>query len=394
MMDQDVSIEIANVTKEFKSFRVRAAHTTLKSQFLRSVLGKGETLPERKLTALHEVDLVVRNGMSVGCIGANGSGKSTLLKIAAGIYRPTTGRVTVRGKVASLLDLGAGFHPEFSGRENITLNGLILGLSRQEIRRRFDEIVDFSELGGFIDAPVRTYSSGMVVRLGFAIAISVDAEVLLIDEILSVGDEHFARKCEKKMAETRQKGTTILLVTHSLGTLEKWCDEAIWLDAGRVVFRGIPREVVARYTNAVTSAESRSGASDVAIDGDLSLRGEGDEGTAVFLRGGAIEGVARVNVAAGGERRFLLASILSGSGIPLFEAESELPSKREESSAFETRLRIAPLDIESGEYRFQLGFRAGDKHKVLVQRGFRVIEQRDGGVSNLRHTWTLTPHRP
>src|SRR5262249_22800860 len=211
--------------------------------------------PSSVIPALRDVSLTVPKGKTFGLVGRNGSGKSTLLKLVTGIYTPTRGTVEVHGRISALLELGAGFHPDFSGRENIYVNGIILGMSRREIRTRMDEIIEFSELGDFIDEPVRTYSSGMYARLAFAVATHVDPEILLIDEILSVGDEHFARKSAAKMEEFRKSGKTILLVTHDLTTLQRRCDQAAWLDSGKLEASGSPAEVVAAYRAAVAESE-------------------------------------------------------------------------------------------------------------------------------------------
>jgi lipopolysaccharide transport system ATP-binding protein len=201
------------------------------------------------------VSLAVPPGKTFGLVGRNGSGKSTLLKLVTGIYAPTSGTVEVHGRISALLELGAGFHPDFSGRENIYVNGIILGMSRREIRSRMEEIIDFAELGDFIDEPVRTYTSGKYARLAFAVATHVDPEILIIDEILSVGDEHFARKSTAKMEEFHRAGKTILLVTHDLATLQRRCDQAAWLDAGVLQASGDPTAVVAAYRTAVAEAE-------------------------------------------------------------------------------------------------------------------------------------------
>jgi ABC-type polysaccharide/polyol phosphate transport system ATPase subunit len=197
----------------------------------------------------------VPEGATFGIVGRNGSGKSTVLKLVAGITKPTSGDVRVRGRISALIELGAGFHPEISGRENVFINGIMLGLSKREIARRFDEIVEFADLKDFIDAPVKTYSSGMYMRLGFAVAIHVDPDVLLIDEVLAVGDEAFTHKCLDKFGEFRRRGKTILLVTHSLNLVERFCDEALWLDHGRSRGAGDPRRVVAAYITDVGKAE-------------------------------------------------------------------------------------------------------------------------------------------
>jgi len=178
-----------------------------------------------------------------------------MLKLVAGITKPTTGTVTVNGRISALIELGAGFHPEISGRENVFINGIMLGLSKKEIARRFDEIVDFAELREFIDAPVKTYSSGMYMRLGFAVAIHVDPDVLLVDEVLAVGDEGFTHKCLDKFAEFKRRGRTILLVTHALGLVERFCDEALWLDNGQMKGMGDPRRIVGAYITDVEAAE-------------------------------------------------------------------------------------------------------------------------------------------
>ena len=219
-----------------KSFRGTGRATSLKERILR--MGHGTAEP---FQALRDVDLEITTGQTVGLIGHNGSGKSTLLKILTGILRPTAGTVEVNGRVSSLLELGAGFNGELSGRDNIYLNASLLGLPRKETDGLFDSIVEFSELEEFIDNPVKHYSSGMYVRLGFAVAVHVDPDILLVDEVLAVGDEAFARKCLDKIAEFQQEGRTILFVTHSLNLVDEICDRGIVLDHGRVVFDGDPQ---------------------------------------------------------------------------------------------------------------------------------------------------------
>jgi lipopolysaccharide transport system ATP-binding protein len=214
--------------------------------------------PPRLIEALKGVDLVVPKGRTFGIIGRNGSGKSTLLKLMTGIYAPSAGTLVAKGRISALLDLGAGFHPDFTGRENILINAIILGMSRAQVKARMDEIIAFSEVGEFIDEPVRTYSSGMFMRLAFAVATHVDPEILVIDEVLSVGDEHFQRKSMAKMSEFKQRGKTIVLVTHDLGTVLKWCDLAAWIDGGVCRLVGDPAEVVNAYRAAVQAAETQA----------------------------------------------------------------------------------------------------------------------------------------
>ena len=229
-----------------------AAVSSLKERVL-----QGRRAPVEALWALRDVELVVGRGETVGLVGPNGSGKSTLLKVLAGILAPTTGRVEVRGRVASLLELGAGFDGELSGRENVYLNGSILGLSRREIDRLFDEIVEFAELAPFIDMPVKQYSSGMYVRLGFAVAVHVEPDVLLVDEVLAVGDEAFAAKCLQKVGELQREGRTILFVTHSLDLVPRLCDRAVVLNHGRMLFAGDPEEAVGVLRGFLGTAEDQ-----------------------------------------------------------------------------------------------------------------------------------------
>ena len=200
-----------------------------------------------KRQVLKNINLDIKKGETVALIGTNGSGKSTLLKLMTKILYPNKGTLETHGKLTSLLELGAGFHPDFTGRENIYFNAAIFGLTRQEIDKRIDEIIEFSELGDFIDNPVRTYSSGMYMRLAFSIAINVDAEILLIDEILAVGDQHFQDKCFAKLKEMKESEKTIVIVTHSLGQVRELCDRAIWIYNGEVRMDGTPNEVVDEY---------------------------------------------------------------------------------------------------------------------------------------------------
>lgn len=206
------------------------------------------------MAALRNVSFVVDRGEAFGIIGRNGSGKSTMLKVISGILKPTSGIVRVNGRVAALIELGAGFHPEITGRENIVINGIMLGLSRREIEKRFDAIVEFSGIRDFIDQPVKTYSSGMYVRLGFAVAVHVDPEILLIDEVLAVGDEEFSQKCIAKIQEMKYRGVTLIFVTHQLDQVRNLCDRALWLDHGMTSAIGDPVRVVDHYLQDVSGS--------------------------------------------------------------------------------------------------------------------------------------------
>ena len=250
----DAVISLSDVSKLYRRYAYQRRFSTLKSALLKGSLAS-DLRPNEVVRAVDSVSLAVPSGACVGLIGRNGSGKSTLLKLVTGITSPTSGSVEVRGRVAALIELGAGFHPEISGRENIFVNGVMLGRGRREIAKQFDEIVEFAELEDFIDAPVKTYSTGMYMRLGFSVAVHVDPDVLVVDEVLAVGDEAFGQKCRDKFSEFKRRGRTILLATHGLSMVERFCDEAIWIDAGRVRAQGDPRRVVHAYTTDVARRE-------------------------------------------------------------------------------------------------------------------------------------------
>jgi ABC-type polysaccharide/polyol phosphate transport system ATPase subunit len=246
-VDQAPVIEIRGVTKGFRLYHER-------NQSLKASIMRGRRAQYEEFLALDDVSVDVHQGTTVGFIGENGSGKSTLLKCVAKILRPDAGTISVEGKVSALLELGAGFHPELSGRENVYLNGTILGLSVKELDRRFDDIVGFAGLERFIDTPVKNYSSGMYVRLGFSVAINVDPDVLLVDEVLAVGDEQFQARCADKFAELRAQGKTIVLVSHSLGAMRTMCDHLVWLDHGKVRRAGDAADVIDEYTGEMREA--------------------------------------------------------------------------------------------------------------------------------------------
>jgi ABC-type polysaccharide/polyol phosphate transport system ATPase subunit len=227
---------------------------TLKSALVGGSITR-DLRPEEAIAALAGVDFSVAPGEAFGIIGGNGSGKSTLLKLVAGMLRPSSGRITVRGRVAALIELGAGFHPEISGRENVFINGAVLGLTRRQIESRYAEIVEFSGLGDFMEEPVKNYSSGMYVRLGFAIAVHTDPDVLLVDEVLAVGDEAFAHRCIRRIEELLAAGKTLLLVSHSLDLVEGVCDRVLWLDNGVQRLVGTPRRVIDAYRQDVAERE-------------------------------------------------------------------------------------------------------------------------------------------
>ncbi|MEM7482371.1 MAG: ABC transporter ATP-binding protein [Acidobacteriota bacterium] len=249
------AIRVEGLSKLYRRVAPGAQFKTLKSALLDGSL-IGGLRPEEAIAALDEVSFSVPKGQAFGIIGGNGSGKSTLLKIVAGILQPSAGNVEVNGRVAALIELGAGFHPEISGRENIYINGAVLGLSRRQIEERFDDIVEFSGLANFIEEPVKNYSSGMYVRLGFAVAIHTDPEILLVDEVLSVGDEAFSHRCLRRIEEFLAEGRTLLFVSHSLDLMEQLCDRILWLDGGRPRGTGEPRRMIDAYRQSVAEGEA------------------------------------------------------------------------------------------------------------------------------------------
>ncbi len=249
-------IRIEELSKRYRRTSAGFRMRTLKSALVQRNLTQG-LRDEEVITALDDVSFSVEAGEAFGVIGSNGSGKSTLLKIVAGILEPTTGRRVVDGRVAALIELGAGFHPEISGRENIYINGAILGMSRSQVARRYDDIVDFSGLADFIEEPVKNYSSGMYVRLGFAVAIHTEPDILLVDEVLAVGDEAFAHQCLRRLEEMLAEGKTVLMVSHALSLVEEYCDRVLWLESGRERMIGEPRRVVDAYRMAVAELEGR-----------------------------------------------------------------------------------------------------------------------------------------
>ncbi len=270
------TVKLSGVSKQFYKATIqnkaKESYTTIKTSFLSSLFNRKKK-QENLLTALSTLDVEVAPGSSLGLIGRNGSGKSTLLKLISGIYQPTTGTVEVSGRISALIELGAGFHPDFTGRENIYLGGVMYGLTKKEINERFDDIVSYAQLENFIDDPVRTYSSGMYMRLGFSLAVHTDPDILLIDEVLAVGDAAFTHRCHETISEFKRRGKTLIFVTHDLSSVARWCDDVIWLDKGVVRERGEPVYVIDRYLAAVEAKEA-----DELVDANI-LREKTDEDT-------------------------------------------------------------------------------------------------------------------
>jgi ABC-type polysaccharide/polyol phosphate transport system ATPase subunit len=297
-------IRVEGVSKLYRRTLPGDRLRTLKSALVGRSLASG-LKPEESIAALETVDFAVHSGEAFGVIGGNGSGKSTLLKMVAGMLKPTTGRITVAGRVAALIELGAGFHPEISGRENVFINGAVLGLSRKQIERRYADIVEFSGLGDFMEEPVKNYSSGMYVRLGFAVAVNTDPDVLLVDEVLAVGDEAFAHRCLRRIEEFLAGGKTLLLVSHSLDLVEGVCDRVLWLDNGRQRLVGEPRRVIDAYRQGVAEQEGEE---------HLAAKRQREEAggeVSAELRWGSREAeivAVRLLAGAGGEERYHVAT--------------------------------------------------------------------------------------
>lgn len=239
---EDCAVALEGVSVRYRAPNERVR--TFKEYVIRRIQGR---IKHANFWALRDVSFTVRRGEVFGLLGHNGAGKSTLLKVIARVLRPSEGRVMVRGLVAPLLELGAGFHPELSGRENIILNGAMFGFSREEMEEKVDRIIEFSELRQFIEAPMRTYSSGMWARLGFAVATDISPDILILDEILAVGDEAFQRKCIRRIDQFREEGATILLVTHSTALVEDMCQRAAWLDHGKLMLVAEAAETASAY---------------------------------------------------------------------------------------------------------------------------------------------------
>jgi ABC-type polysaccharide/polyol phosphate transport system ATPase subunit len=435
------AITVTNASKVYRRYSRRRQFSTLKSALLSRSLIR-DLRPDETFAAVRDVTFTVRAGQTLGVIGRNGSGKSTLLKLVAGITKPTSGTVDVAGRVSALIELGAGFHPEISGRENVFINGIMLGLSKREITHRFDEIVEFAEMKDFIDAPVKTYSSGMYMRLGFAVAIHVDPDVFLVDEVLAVGDEGFTHKCLDKFAEFKRRGKTILLVTHALGLVERFCDEALWMDSGQLKGLGDPKRVIGAYITDVEQSEEEQLAKDDARTQETTSAVSPDEPASAVLPDHPIETAAgpgdmfRATEGRWGSREIEITDVqLAGSdgaaghvfhsgqpltiriglrspiamddfvlGIGIFNAEGvccygtntsleELTAVRILGDA-EAKFSIESLDLVEGTYKLDVAIHKldgypYDYHRLLYT--FRVKSRtKDVGIYRPRHEWQFS----
>jgi ABC-type polysaccharide/polyol phosphate transport system ATPase subunit len=432
------AIEVTNVTKVYRRYARRKQFATLKSALLKGSLIQ-DLQPEETFPALQGVSFDVGAGRTFGIVGRNGSGKSTALKLVAGITKPTSGTVKVEGRISALIELGAGFHPEISGRENVFINGIMLGLTKREVARRFDEIVEFAELQEFIDAPVKTYSSGMYMRLGFAVAIHVDPDVLLVDEVLAVGDEGFTHKCLDKFGEFKRRGKTILLVTHSLNLVERFCDEALWLDSGKVRGAGDPRRVVGAYLTDVERSEEKElaraderaqdetlqesapeqtaeskelspavedmtkvvegrwGSREIEITG-VTLKGGNGEAAHIFQSGDPVTIHLAVRAHEPNDDFVFGVGLYSADGVTCYGTNTHLEDYKPEDirGEGEVVLNIESLDLVEGTYKLDVAVhkRDGypyDYHRLLYT--FRVKSRtKEVGIYRPRHAWRFTPN--
>ena len=417
------AIEVRDVHKLYRRYGRRKNFGTLKSALLSGNVFGG-LQPDETFAALKGVSFDVAAGRTFGIIGRNGSGKSTMLKLIAGIGKPTSGTVRVAGRVSALIELGAGFHPEISGRENVFINGMMLGLSKREIAARFDEIVRFAELESFIDAPVKSYSSGMYMRLGFAVAINVDPDVLLVDEVLAVGDETFTHKCLDRFADFRRRGKTVLLVTHSLDMVARFCDEALWLDGGVVRAQGDPKRVIDTYLLDVARAENETLAEPKprrAIDAQPGAGEPADLSKALEGRWGSREvEITNVDLRSAGKATHLFESGASMEvhlrvraaepvkdfvfGIGIFNAEGvccygtntliEGARPRQLSGEGEVVFEITQLDLVQGSYKLDVAVHREngtpyDYHRLLYE--FRVTARlKEVGIYRPPHRWMIS----
>jgi ABC-type polysaccharide/polyol phosphate transport system ATPase subunit len=379
-----------------RSFRVRANEArSLKELFVR-----GGRTDAHDVLALRDVSVAITPGEAVGLVGRNGSGKSTLLRIVAGIIKPTTGRVEVGGRIGSLLELGAGFHPDFSGRENVFLNGAIHGLRRTQIRERFHEIVAFAELEDAIDRPVRTYSSGMYMRLGFAIAAHLDADILLLDEVFAVGDEAFQRKCFGKVFEFKQRGGTIVFVSHDASQVERLCERAVLLRDGAVDFDGPTHEAIVRYRSVLAAeadpAERAAGlrewgTGEATIASARLVGAEGEE-RQQFLGGEPLSLRLRIEAANGIAPPQLQLELRDEAGLLVASDTLDTATVGWEAGNRELRYDVQRLPLSDGRFHLRLGLADAESERLLHWLDDALVflvypgdEQR--GVVRLEGSW-------
>ena len=408
------SIIVKDLHKFYKKFANKHKFLTLKSAFLSKTLFS-DLKSDEVFAALRGVSFEVKKGKTLSIIGENGSGKSTLLKILAGISKPSKGDVVTEGRISALIELGAGFHPEISGRENIFINGSILGLSKKKIEEKLDDIIKFAELEDFIDNPVKTYSSGMYMRLGFSIAINVDPDILLIDEVLAVGDASFVPKCLDKINEFKRKGKTIIFVSHDLGTVERISDKVIWIKDGKIFKQGYPKRITDAYLEYIgkkdevqasadhqnkeaegnLDKEKRWGSREVEIT-NVKMRDVKGNEKYVFSYDEPLSIEFDVN-AKKREKDFVFGlGILNYEGVNCYGSNTHIENFKstEISGKGKVRINIPSLNLVNGTYFLNLAVhkRDGfpfDYHHFLYT--FKVISKhRDIGIVRVSHEWDFS----
>ncbi len=408
---KEIAISLRNIVKAYRKYSSKHRFNTLKSAFIDGTIFR-DFKPEEVFMAVNNVSLDIEKGKTVGIIGENGSGKSTLLKIIAGIIRPNRGTVITKGRISALIELGAGFHPEISGRENIFINGIILGLTKKEIKEKYDEIVRFAELEDFIEQPVKTYSSGMFMRLGFSVAINVNPDILLVDEVLAVGDASFVPKCIDKINEFKRSGKTIVFVSHDLETVARITDEAIWMKKGQIVMRGYPRQVVDAYLQDISEKEESKHKEEkkeesVPVDnkrwGDksveiISVKIKDLTGKEKFIYSPEDGMIVELEVKANEEKDdfgFGI-GILNGEGHVVYGTNTfleNLMGKKLKKGLHKVVFKISKLNLINGFYFIDVASHSKDGtpydyHHLLHK--FRVdSNKRDVGVYRMNHQWNF-----
>lgn len=409
------AIRVDALVKSYRRMAPGAQFRTLKSALLQRSLTRGLHSDE-VVSALRQISFEVPAGEAFGVIGGNGSGKSTLLKVVAGILQPSSGKVRVTGRVAALIELGAGFHPEISGRENVYINGAVLGLRKEEIDRKYDAIVEFAGLEDFMEEPVKNYSSGMYVRLGFAVAIHTAPEILLVDEVLAVGDEAFAHRCVRRIEEFLAAGKTLLFVSHSLDLVERLCDRVLWLERGVPRRIGPPRRVIDAYRQAVAEEEGRAhgeaahaapeeeeegsedlrwGSREAEIRAVRLLDGEGQEAF-VFETGKAM--IVEMEVRAERELRDFAfgIAVTTPRGVECWGTNTDLAGYVSESLEGEAVVRVEcpALRLGPGEYLLDVAVHSREGAPYDYRRkalSFTVTSPARGiGVYFPRHRWKIS----
>ena len=398
-MKAENAIEVHDIKKSFRVYLDKGR--TLKELVLFSKRRKYE---ERQV--LQGISFEVKKGEALGLIGHNGCGKSTTLKLLTRIMYPDSGTIEMRGRVSSLIELGAGFHPDMSGRQNIYTNASIFGLTRKEIDARVDNIIEFSELEAFIDNPVRTYSSGMYMRLAFAVAINVDADILLVDEILAVGDANFQAKCFNKLREIKANGTTIVIVSHSLGQIEEICERSIWIHEGKIQKEGNPREVHPAYLEYMGQKRPEAASEKVKSEGERPGDGRvriktvevilGKEGESnVFRTGEPVTLGIAYNVIERVEEAFIGLEVYNGNGVKCYSTDTRTEKMdyiRLEKDG-EIHLILENLELLNGKYTMDFSIKSKDNFPIdSYAKAFSFemySDVKDTGISRLAHKWDI-----